>query len=130
MNTTTDVNTPPQLCPVTAFVIEVGKRMLAEKQRDWMDMETLADFCRAHGLQLNGKNPATSELETTLRQFFQPHGEFYTAGLNVDGYERPQGWERPFMIRAYPYHVVPPADSVVSTDLDLEQPMPIQCTGG
>jgi hypothetical protein len=127
MNITTDVNAP---CPVTAFVMEVGKELLAEKRHDWMDLEALSDFCRSHEILLNGKKPATSELETTLREFFQPHGEFYAPGLNVDGYERPQGWERPFMIRAYPYHLVQPADIVVSTEPDLEQPTPIQCAEG
>ena len=94
----------PEACATTTFVITLGKSLLQEKQRDWIDMDAAADFCRQHGVQLNGEYLSAAELETTLRQVIPATGEFYTPGVNVDGYDRPKGWDRPFQIRAYPYN--------------------------
>lgn len=98
-----DTATAINACPITNFVITIGKLLLRENQREWMDMDTAADFCRVQGIKLNGEYPSSSVLETTLRQFFPSSGEFYAPGVNVDGYDRPVGWERVFMVRAYPH---------------------------
>jgi len=95
--------TVTEACPITAFVITLGKHLLQEKVKDWLDMDTTARFSKDQGIQLDGKQPGSRELETALRSFFQSSGEYYGSDVNVDGYERPKGWDRPFMIRAYPY---------------------------
>ena len=66
-------------------------------------MDSTARFCKDHAIQLDGKHPGSKELEIALRSFFQSNEEFYGPDVNVDGYERPKGWDRVFMIRAYPY---------------------------
>ena len=103
MNTTIESSETQEACPITEFVIALGKLLLQEKVRDWVDMEGLARFVKEQGIELDGKCPLTSELETRLREFFKSKDEFYAPGINVDGYERPNGWDRPFMIRAFPY---------------------------
>ena len=102
MNISNDV-TLTEASPITSFVITLGKRLLQEKVRDWLDMDDVARFCKDHGIQLDGQLPGSMELEAELRTFFQSSGEFYGPDVNVDGYERPKGWDRVFMIRAYPY---------------------------
>ena len=109
MNTTIDCGTT-EVCPITQFIISLGKQLLQQKVRDWLDLDAAADFCRTHGLRLNGECPSSSTLETTLRQFFKGKDEFYGSSVNVDGYERPNLWERPFMMRAYPFAA--PSNSV------------------
>ena len=95
--------TQTEASPMTNFVITLGKQLLQHKVWDWLDMEAVARFCKDHAIRLDGKQPGSIELETALRSFFQPSGEFYGPDLNVDGYERRVGWNRVFMIRAYPY---------------------------
>ena len=63
------------------------------------------------------------ELETELRSFFQSSGEFYGPDVNVDGYERPRGWDRPFMIRAYPFSSRQYAGSAHLAELDAVGPV-------
>jgi len=103
MNNTNDL-TATQTSPVNNFVITLGKRLLQEKVKDWLDMEGVARFCKVHAIHLDDKVPGSAELESKLRKFFEPSGQFYTEDLNLDCYDRPQGWNRPLMIRAYPYH--------------------------
>ncbi len=67
-------------------------------------MDAAAEFSKRHGIQLKGAYPSSSELETHLREFFKSKDEFYGPNVNVDGYEHPHLWERPFMIRAFPYN--------------------------
>ena len=102
MNISNDV-TPTKACPITNFVITLGKQLLRAKIRDWLDMDQVARFCKDNSIQLDGTVPGSMELETELKPFFQSTGEFYGADVNVDGYERPRGWDRVLMIRAYPY---------------------------
>ena len=108
-----------QACPITDFVVALGKSMLREKVQDWLDMDAVEDFCNTHGIQLHGKCPSAHQLETALRQFLHPTGEFYTDGLNVDGYERPKGWDRPFQIRAYHYSMPGKTDSIDITFTEM-----------
>lgn len=102
MNISHDV-TLTEASAITNFIITLGKQLLQAKVREWLDMDEVVRFCRDHAIQLDGECPGSAQLETQLRRFFQPTGEFYTTGLNVDGYERQVGWDRPFIIRAYPY---------------------------
>jgi hypothetical protein len=90
-------------CPVSAFVLELGKALLANQRRDWMEMDSVVRFAKEHRIQLNGEYPAPNELETSLKRFFQESSEFYAEGVNVDACERRMGWESLFMIRAFPY---------------------------
>lgn len=102
-DTTTNEITTKKACPVGAFLAILGEALLTEKRRAWMDMNEVADFCEAQGILLDGKCSAPDELELALREFFLLAGEFYAFGLAVDGYERRVGWDRVFMIRAYPH---------------------------
>jgi hypothetical protein len=122
MNTTNDV-TLKQASPITAFVITLGKQLLQEKVRDWLDMDGVARFCKDHAIQLDGKLSGSMELEAVLRSFFQSTGEFYGADVNVDGYERSRGWDRPFMIRAYPYCPRQHSTSAHLAELDHGAPL-------
>lgn len=122
MNNTNDV-TLPEASPITSFVITLGKKLLQEKVRDWLDMDSAARFCKDHAIPLNGKQPGSMELETELRTFFQSTGEFYGPDVNVDGYERPKGWDRPFMIRAYPYSSRQKSTSAHLAELDFAAPV-------
>ena len=102
MNITNDV-TQTEASPITSFLITLGKRLLQARVRNWLDMDAVARFCKDHSIQLDGSVPGSMELEIELKAFFQATGEFYGPDVNVDGYERPRGWDRLFMIRAYPY---------------------------
>jgi hypothetical protein len=93
---------------ITSFVVSLGRAMLADKCRDWIDMDFAAKCCREHGLQLHGRYLGTNELETVLRRCFHDQHEFYAPGVNVDGYERRVGWDTVFCIRAYPNGPVQP----------------------
>jgi hypothetical protein len=122
MNITNDV-TLPDASPITSFVITLGKQLLQGKVKDWLDMDGVARFCRDHAIQLNGKQPGSMELETALRSLFQSSGEFYGPGVNVDGYERPKGWDPVFMIRAYPYSSRQHSTSAHLAELDFAAPV-------
>jgi hypothetical protein len=122
MNTTNDV-TPTHASPITSFVITLGKQLLQEKVRDWLDMDEVAQFCRDHAIQLDRRLPGSVELETELRSFFQACGEYYGPDVNVDAYERPKGWDRPFMIRAYPYTSRQNSTSTHLAELDPGAPV-------
>ena len=89
--------------PITDFVVTLGRTMLREKVNDWLEMDGVARFCKQHHLKLNGECPGADALETHLKTFLGSTGEYYGEDVNVDGYERPQGWNRPFMVRAFPY---------------------------
>jgi hypothetical protein len=118
MNIPNDV-TLTEACPITNFVIALGRQLLKEKVKDWLDVDGVAKFCKNHGIKLDGQCPGSAQLETRLKRFLGPTGEFYTADLNVDGYERPNGWDRPFMVKAYRYHAtqhLAPAGSVAVQD--------------
>jgi hypothetical protein len=117
MNNTNDV-TLTEASPITNFVIPLGKQLLQAKVRDWLDMDQIARFCKDHAIQLDGKLPGSMELETALRSLFRSMGEFYGPDVNVDGYERPRGWDRVFMIRAYPYSSRPHSSSAHLAELD------------
>jgi hypothetical protein len=93
---------------ITPFVISLGRAMLDNKCRDWMDMDFAAALCRKKGIQLNGTCPGSQDLESTLRAFFEENAEFYALGVNVDGHERRMGWDSVFCIRAYPNGPVQP----------------------
>lgn len=84
-------------------------------------MEDAARFCKQHSIPLNGEIPGTAQLESELRRFFEPTGEFYAENVNVDAYERPYKWDRPFMIRAFPYSQSPDWTNAAPADLDAEQ---------
>jgi|ERR1035441_4469143 hypothetical protein len=122
MNITNDV-TLTEACPITTFVITLGKQLLQVKVKDWLDMDAVARFCKDHGIQLDGKLPGSMELETELRTLFQSSGEFYGPDVNVDGYERPKGWDRVFMIRAYPYSSARHSTSTHLAELDFAAPV-------
>ena len=122
MNITNDV-TLIEACPITTFVITLGKQLLQVKVKDWLDMDAVARFCKDHGIQLDGKLPGSMELETELRTLFQSSGEFYGPDVNVDGYERPKGWDRVFMIRAYPYSSARHSTSTHLAELDFAAPV-------
>jgi hypothetical protein len=96
---------------LTAFVVTLGHALLEQKQRDWLDMDAVADFCQGHGVELNGTCAASGELESALREVFQDRDECYAPGLNVDGYERKVGWDWKFMIRAYTHGLARPSTS-------------------
>jgi hypothetical protein len=117
MNITNDV-TLTEASPITHFIITLGKQLLQEKVKDWLDMEAAVKFCKDHAIQLDGNQPGSRELEAALRSFFQSSGEFYTTDVNVDGYERPKGWDRIFMIRAYPYNPRQHSTSVPLAELE------------
>jgi hypothetical protein len=125
MNTTNDVTPVAEGCPITTFIITLGKYLLQEKVKDWLDMDAVAHFCKDHAIQLDGKLPGSMELETALRTFFQPTGEFYGPDVNVDGYERARGWDRPFMIRAYPYNPRQHSTSAHLAELDSGAPVTV-----
>ena len=118
METINNVTPTNGACSVTQFVVTLGETMLQEKVKDWLDMEEVAYFCRAHQIQLKGEYPGAAKLETELQRFFHPTGEFYAPGLNVDAYERPKGWDRPFQIRAYSYWTAPKTISARSLTPD------------
>jgi hypothetical protein len=117
-NITNDV-TLTEACPIASFLITLGKKLLQEKVRDWLDMDAVGGFCKDHGIQLDGKLPGSMELETQLKPFFQSSGEIYGPDVNLDGYERPRGWDRVFMIRAYPYSSAQHSTSAHLAELDL-----------
>lgn len=76
--------------------------MLADKaSTDWLDMDAVEKFCRNHSVRLDGKIPTSTELETSLRQFFKKNDEFIKDGVDVLGYERRIGWDLIFCIRFY-----------------------------
>ena len=124
MTITNDVTPSDKASPITSFVITLGKKLLQEKVKDWMDMDGLARFCKTQDIKLDGQLPGTAELETKLRKFFEPVGEFYADDLNVDAYERPKGWDRPFQIRAYPYSPRQKSNLTKVGELDAIVPEP------
>lgn len=103
MNTTNIVTPMDKASPITSFVITLGQLLLQQKVKDWLDMLEVARFCKDHNIHVDGKVPVSDALEAALRLFFKDSAEFYGPDVNVDGYERPRGWDRPFMIKAYPY---------------------------
>jgi hypothetical protein len=123
MNHIDNVTPAEKASPITGFVITLGKLLLKNKCKDWLDMDGVAEFCRDKAIQLNRHCPASRELESELRQFFKSKDEFYAPGINVDGYERPSGWDRPFMIRAFPYSQSPDCGNSALAELDATAPM-------
>ena len=105
------------------FVSTLGNKLLQEKVKEWLDMDSTAEFCKQHRLKLNGETPGSTQLEVILRNVLGPSGEFYAPGINIDGYDRPRGWERPFQIRAYPYHPVQHAELMESATSEVAEEM-------
>jgi hypothetical protein len=99
----------------------LGRALLNEGLRDWVDMDAAAIICKRHGIQVNATCPSSSELESTLREFFKDQEEFYAPGLNVDGYTRRVGWEDLFQLRAYPHGLIQPnpVDDLKSAAKDI-----------
>jgi hypothetical protein len=123
MNSTNEITPAEKASPITNFVITLGKELLKQKVKDWLDMEGVARFCKEHSIELNGQCAGSEELETKLKRFFEPTGECYGPDVNVDGYERPNEWDRPFMIRAFPYSPNQPCSSVDLAELDAAAPV-------
>jgi hypothetical protein len=117
MNKIDNVTPTEKASATTNFVIALGKALLQEKCKDWFDLDRVAEFCRDHTIQLNGHCPTSRGLETELRQFFKSKDEFYAPGVSVDGYERPSGWDRPFMVRAFPYSQSPDCSNSALAEL-------------
>ncbi len=103
MNMALDERPMEKASSITTFLVTLGRAILQNQRRGWMDMEGVAGFCRAHGIRLEGTCPTSSELENSLREFFRHQQEFYAPGLCVDGYEQRVGWDLVFRVRAYPY---------------------------
>lgn len=104
-----DVTPTTKANPTTGFITMLGEALLKEKQRDWMDMNEVVDFCNTQGILLYGKEPHADQLETALTEFFSLAGEFYAPGLVVAGYKRRVGWDSVFMVRVYPFSLTPPS---------------------
>lgn len=121
MNNTISTSDTKQGSAITNFVIVLGRELLSRKVKDWNTMEDTARFCKQHSIPLNGEIPGTTKLESELRRFFKPTGEFYADNVNVDAYERPYKWDRPFMIRAFPYSPSPDCSNVPPAEVDTEQ---------
>ena len=98
-NTIQTTAAPKESCPITHFVNTLGQRLLQKKVKDWLDIDGVVRFCQDQKI-----DPGSNNLEATLRSFFSSSAEFNGSNVNVDGYERRRGWDRVFMIRAYPYH--------------------------
>ena len=103
---------------MNVFLVMCGKVLLKKKRRDWMDINEVVKICKTHGILFEGKCPAAGELEERLKEFFLLGGEFHDGGLAVEGYDRRVGWDRIFMIQAYPYHSQKHSCSVHVTEPD------------
>lgn len=123
MNTTNTVTPIQEASPSAQFAITLGNTLLREKVKDWSDMDSTGEFCKQHGLKLDGEIPGPTQLEVILRNVLGPSGEFYAPGINLDGYDRPRGWERPFQIRAYHYHPVQQTELMESASTEVAEEM-------
>ena len=85
----------------TDFITTLGTALLKNKQREWLDMRQLAQFCKAQGIFNNeGKFD-----EEAIKGAFEPKSEVLGLGCVLDGWERRVGWDLVFMLRASPSFV-------------------------
>lgn len=84
---------------VTHFLKQIGTTLLQQKQNDWVDVETICDLSRQHGIKLAGHHLGRDELEGLLKEFFHEQDEFNLDGLGVAAWNRRVKWDLVFMVR-------------------------------
>lgn len=108
---------------VSNLLDTLGRALLRDGPRDWVDMDTAAGVCKRHGLRLNETCPSRDDLELALKTYFQRRDEFCAPGLTVDGYERRVGWDLVFQVRAYPYSAVQPSTPAPPLERSIGDPL-------
>jgi len=88
---------------VVTFLLKLGKTLLQEKEREWLDIDRICEFAKEHDIQLGGRQLNPGELEALLRDFFRDREDWAAEDVELVAYERRLGWDLLFMLRAYPY---------------------------
>lgn len=90
--------------PIEELLVNLGKHLLANTDHtDWLDMDSVLQGCKTHGVTLANCQPTPKELEIKLRCYFSSKEEMYREGINVIWNDWRVGWELVFMVRFYYY---------------------------